>query len=372
MLNILDNARQGMDSLLHSLRERGYILIGPTLRDQAIVYDELHGVADLPTGWTDAQDGGHYRLLKRDDQALFGYAVGPHSFKQFLHVPQQSLWRAERVDGELTIVPQVTESPRYAFIGVRSCEIHAMEIQDRVLLHGEFGDPHYTARRRDNFIVAVNCGQAGGTCFCASMHTGPRADHGFDLALTELIDGNTHSLLVEAGSDAGAAVLEELPGREPTAAEQQRARDVVEATRAQMGRELDADNVRDVLLRNLEHPRWNDVAERCLSCGNCTQVCPTCFCTTTVDGSSLDGASAERTRHWDSCFNGEFSYLHGGNVRQSTRSRYRQWLTHKLATWHDQFGTSGCVGCGRCITWCPVGIDITEEVRAIQQSEGGT
>jgi len=369
MMRILDNARQDMDSLLHRLRDRGYTLIGPTLRDQAIVYDELAGVADLPAGWTDAQDGGHYRLQQRDDQALFGYAVGPHSFKQFLHVPQQPLWRAEQVDGELTIVPQVTEPPRYAFIGVRSCEIHAMEIQDRVLLHGEFPDPHYTARRQDNFIVAVNCGQAGGTCFCVSMDTGPRADHGFDLALTELLDGDTHRLLVEAGSDAGAAVVAELPGREPTQAEQQRARDVVEATKTQMGRELDADNAPAVLMRNLQHPRWDEVAERCLSCGNCTQVCPTCFCTATVDGSSLDGGSSERSRHWDSCFTGEFSYLHGGSVRQSTRSRYRQWLTHKLATWHDQFGTSGCVGCGRCITWCPVGIDITEEVRAIQQSE---
>jgi sulfhydrogenase subunit beta (sulfur reductase) len=363
------DAGTGLKLLFASLRGHGFTLVGPTIRDQAIVYGELDGVDDLPAGWTDEQEGGHYRLRRRDDNAYFGYAVGPHSYKQFLHVPYQQLWRADRKEGALRITPAETSPPKYAFIGVRSCEIHAMEIQDRVLMGGAFTDPHYAARREDVFIVAVNCGQAGGTCFCASMNTGPGADHGFDLALTELIDADRHSFLVEAGSERGSEMLSELPGHEAADEELRRAQEVVAGTAAQMGREMDAGNVRDLLLRNLEHPRWDEVAERCLSCGNCTSVCPTCFCTTTVDTSDLSGDSAERSRCWDSCFNLEFSYLHGGSVRQSIKSRYRQWMTHKLATWHDQFGTSGCVGCGRCITWCPVGIDITEEVRAIQRSE---
>jgi sulfhydrogenase subunit beta (sulfur reductase) len=365
-------AKTGLEALFTVLKQEGFNLVGPTLRDQAIIYDELDGVDDLPAGWTDEQDGGHYRLRKRDDGAFFGYAVGPHSFKQFLHVPRQPLWRAQQVDGELRISPEITEPPRYAFIGVRSCEIHAMEIQDRVLINDYYTDPHYQARRREAFIVAVNCGRAGGTCFCVSMDTGPKAGHGFDLALTELINHDRHAFVVEAGTERGGTVLARLPAREADEEDIRRAQEVVDATAEQMGRELDASNVREVLLRNPEHPRWDEVAERCLSCGNCTQACPTCFCTTTVDSSDLAGAGAARSRTWDSCFNLDFSYLHGGSVRKSTRSRYRQWITHKLATWHDQFGTSGCVGCGRCITWCPVGIDITEEVRAIQQSEGGT
>jgi len=90
------------------------------------------------------------------------------------------------------------------------------------------------------------------------------------------------------------------------------------------------------------------------------------------DTTDLAGETAERVRRWDSCFNSRYSYIHGGNVRQSTRSRYRQWLTHKVASWHDQFGSSGCVGCGRCITWCPVGIDITEEIAAIRANDGSS
>jgi ferredoxin len=204
------------------------------------------------------------------------------------------------------------------------------------------------------------------------MGTGPRADHGYDLALTELLGEGEHSLLVEVGTERGEALLAELPGRQVGSRDRERAEAVVRETASRMGRALDADRVHEVLMGNLEHPRWDEVAERCLSCGNCTLVCPTCFCTTTSDTSDLTGERAERSRQWDSCFNLGFSELHGGSVRQSTRARYRQWLTHKLATWIDQFGTSGCVGCGRCITWCPVGIDLTEEVRAIQAGKEGS
>jgi ferredoxin len=132
-----------------------------------------------------------------------------------------------------------------------------------------------------------------------------------------------------------------------------------------MARAMPELNLVDLLKENYAHPRWDDVAERCVTCGNCTMVCPTCFCFSVTDTSSLTGEDPERHRSWDSCFTMDHSYLHGGSVRVSGRSRYRQWMTHKLATWHDQFGTSGCVGCGRCITWCPAGIDITEEVAAI-------
>jgi ferredoxin len=359
----------GLAALLDHLRRVGYRIIGPSLRDGAIVYAELDRVEDLPAGWTDVQDGGYYRVERRDDDALFGYAVGQHSWKNFLHPPVQRLWRAERAEDGFRVIAEVTEPAKWAFIGVRSCDLHAIEVQDRVLLGGTFRDPHYEARRHDNFVVAVNCAHAGGTCFCVSMGTGPRAKTGFDLALTEMVGNAGHAFLVEAGTDAGAAVFAELPHRKASSEDIDRAEAVVERTARSMGRQMDADGVRELLLRNLEHPRWDDVADRCLTCGNCTLACPTCFCTTTEDETHIDGETAGRSRRWDSCFTMDFSYLHGGSIRSSSRSRYRQWMTHKLATWHDQFGSSGCVGCGRCITWCPVGIDITEEVRAIRDSE---
>ncbi|WOJ90895.1 4Fe-4S dicluster domain-containing protein [Methylocapsa polymorpha] len=359
----------GLQILLDALRRRSYRLVGPTVRDEAIIYDDIATIDDLPRGWTDEQDGGHYRLLRRDDEALFGYAVGPHSWKKFLHPPVLRLWRAERDGQSVRVMPEPEPDERFAFIGVRSCELHAIAIQDEVFLGGAHVDPHYRARRHGAFILAVNCGQAGGTCFCASMNTGPKAEAGFDLAMTEVTDESGHIFIVEVGTETGLAALADAPHRAATQEEIDAAESVTTRTAAAMGREMRSDDVHDLLLRNLENPRWNDVATRCLTCANCTMVCPTCFCTSVEDTSDLTGAESSRSQRWDSCFTTDFSYIHGGSVRASARSRYRQWMTHKLATWFDQFGSSGCVGCGRCITWCPVGIDITEEVRAIRDSE---
>jgi sulfhydrogenase subunit beta (sulfur reductase) len=362
--------RGDLQRLLDALRAEGYHPLGPTLREGAIVYDTIESVEDLPAGWTDRQQGGHYRLERRSDRALFGYAVGPHSWKRYLHPARLPLWRARREGAGFRVEALEQAAPRDAFIGVRSCELHAIAIQDRVLIGDRVADPDYRARRGGAFIVALNCGEAGGTCFCASMKTGPKVEGGFDLALTELLGANRHEFLVEVGTDRGKSVLERIPQRAAGDAERAAAEAVVARTARSMGREMQAEGLPELLLRNLEHPRWDDVAARCLTCGNCTMVCPTCFCTSVEDSSDLSGETAERVRRWDSCFNLDFSHLHGGSVRSSARSRYRQWMTHKLATWVEQFGTSGCVGCGRCITWCPVGIDITEEARAIRQSDG--
>ncbi|HEX4074172.1 MAG TPA: 4Fe-4S dicluster domain-containing protein [Candidatus Acidoferrales bacterium] len=357
------------DQLLHALTNRGYEIIGPVVRDGAIVYDHVASTSDLPSGWTDEQSGGTYRLKRRSDAALFGYAVGPHSWKKFLHPPTQRLWEAKREGNTFRILPDSPAPPKRAFLGVRACELHAIAVQDKVFLKGEYVEPGYQARRDNVFIVAVNCGQAGGTCFCVSMKTGPKATSGYDLSLTEVLAEGSHHFVVHAGSPLGAEVLSEVRHRIAAAAETRAADEIVEETARHMGRHMDTAGIKELLYQNYEHPRWENVAQRCLTCANCTMVCPTCFCTTVEDVTDLGGEHAERWRKWDSCFTMDFSYIHGGTVRATTKSRYRQWMTHKLATWIDQFGSSGCVGCGRCITWCPVAIDITEEVRAIRESQ---
>ncbi len=362
-------ACEDFQELLDTLRDEDYQVIGPTVKDNAIIYDEISSISELPYGYTDEQDGGKYRLKKRNDSALFGYAVGPHSWKKFLHPPVMSLWKAERTAGGLKIVEEKEDTKKYAFIGVRSCELHAIAIQDKVFMEGKYVEPSYKLRRENAFIIAVNCTHAGGTCFCVSMNTGPKASFGFDIALTEVLESNRHYFLAEVGTESGADVLSQIPHKHANDKKKEAAEKLVMRTKNQMGREMDTNDIKELLTRNYENPRWDNVAERCLSCANCTMVCPTCFCTTVEDTTDLTGEHAERVQKWDSCFTMDFSYIHGGTIRSSTKSRYRQWITHKLATWIDQFGASGCVGCGRCITWCPVAIDITQEVKAIRQSD---
>lgn len=371
-VSVLD--REHLADLLDALRERGYTVLGPTVRQQAITYEEVTSPADLPLGWTDEQEAGGYRLRRRDDEAVFGYAVGPHSWKRYLSPPRTLLWRGERTDGGFSVHAPPPDEHRYALLGVRACELAAMAITDRVF-QGEHTEPTYAARRSRLFLVAVNCGAPAGTCFCSSMGTGPTVTSGFDLALTELLPDRPdvptaagHRFLVEVGSSLGADVLAAVPTRPAEPADHTAAQAVTATAAAQVRHSLDTDGLPELLRANYDSDHWDDVAARCLTCGNCTSVCPTCFCTTVMDVTSLTGVRTERWRTWDSCFTADFSYLHGGSVRASGRSRYRQWITHKLSTWTDQFGTSGCVGCGRCITWCPVGIDITEEVRTLRDT----
>lgn len=366
--SLLDRA--GLDELFDALLHRGYTLVGPTVRQRAVVYDEIRSTADLPAGVTDEQEGGTYRIAEGGGAGLFSHNVGPNSWKGQLFPPRLRMWRARRDgDGALEVREEAPDARPRAFVGVRSCDLHAIAVQDRTFLEGPYVDGDYESRRRTCFIVAVNCGQAASTCFCASMNTGPRATSGFDLALTELVDDGGHRFVVEVGSERGAEVLADVPTRPAGENDRRRAGEAVRRAASQQVRQLDTTDIRDLLLGNLEHPRWDEVADRCLSCGNCTQVCPTCFCTTVEDVTDLAGHEAEHVRQWDSCFSLEHSHVHGGSVRATTRARYRQWMTHKLATWIDQFGTSGCVGCGRCITWCPVAIDITEETAAIRASD---
>lgn len=358
-----------LDLLINALVCRGYEVTGPTIRDGAIIYDRICSVEDLPKGWTDEQQGGTYRLKSRLDHAFFGYTVGPHAWKKFLFPSASRLWKAQRTNGHFRILPEEQTPTKRAFLGVRACELQAIRIQDKVFLEGPYADSIYKSRRKDLLIIAVNCTQAGGTCFCDSMTTGPQASTGYDLALTEVLDEQRHFFVVHIGTNAGAIILSEIPCQPAGKAEIDAASALVEEAARHMGRSLNTNGLQELLCRNTENPRWDAVIARCLSCANCTSVCPTCFCSTVEDLTDLTGQQAERVRKWDSCFATDFSYIHGGSVRATPRSKFRQWMMHKLAYWVDQFGTSGCVGCGRCITWCPVGIDITEEARAIRDSE---
>lgn len=357
--------RDDFQVLLDLLTREGYQVFGPITDGRSILYDELTSVDQLPIGLTDKQDGGAYQLVKNRKQTLFGFSVGHQSLKRYLHPSDEPVWSAHRQAGRFIVDESAPDDRKRAFIGVRACDLAALSIHDKVLIQGPYANPAYRERRRNMFIMAVNCTQPGGTCFCASLGTGPEATSGFDLALTEVVEKDRHYFIVEAGSEAGEQIARELPTTDAGKAETEAAATAVKQAVGKMGRELDTKELKERMYAGFEDPHWEKIAERCLSCGNCTMVCPTCFCVNIEDVTDLTGEHAERHSRWDSCYTVDFSYIHGGSIRSSTMARYRQWLEHKLAYWMDQFGTFGCVGCGRCITWCPVGIDITEEARAI-------
>lgn len=356
------------EELFSLVKKAGYKLLGPRLHNGVIIYDELQSAKDLPIGWTDEQDPGKYRLKRRNDKAYFGYHLGPHSWKKYLFPSKEKSWSAKKdKDGHLFFEEGDPIDEKMAFIGVRACEIQGIAVLDKVYNTKIATNERYKKRRENIFIMAVNCTTAVNTCFCASMQSGPVVKKGYDLALTEVINETSHYFLLQIGSERGRKICEPLDLHAATKEDCDFARRCVEKTIEHMIRKVDNANIHKILMDSWESQQWNEVAKRCINCTNCTMSCPTCFCSTTEDRVSVDAAQSERVTCWESCFTLSHSYVHGGSVRTSASSRYRQWLTHKFGTWWDQFGLSGCIGCGRCITWCPVGIDVTEELAKLQK-----
>ena len=352
-----------LDGLLIDLRQNGFRTIGPRTRDEGIVYAEIETLKDLPRGIQTLQKPASFRMVQTGQNNCFDFIPGSQSWKQFLFPPRTDLFTARKESGKWKI-EEVQKSPtNYALIGVRSCELAAIEVQDRVFLRADFTDPLYRARREGLFILAVNCMHPNENCFCTSMGTGPVHNTGYDLCITELED----IFLMQVGSELGRSLLSNRNFDLPSAYVQKHAADAIENASQSVTRTLITDNMPELLMESLESDRWIDISKRCLSCANCTQVCPTCFCWDAIDVPDLTSRTAHRERVWDSCFNLQYSYMAGGNTRPTIRSRYRQWLTHKLSTWKDQFGVLGCVGCGRCITWCPVAIDLTAEIHSLRE-----
>jgi sulfhydrogenase subunit beta (sulfur reductase) len=362
--------KQHLNKIFDILRNK-YIIIGSRLRDGVIVLDELN-YNDIPIGYSEHEEPGGYRLHK-EGSGLFSFTHGPDSLKKFLHLPYKHLCSFEKTQQNYRAAKCTEDEQLHAFFGVKSCDIAALKVLDRVFgsIENRLMDVsgfEYTRKRQKAFIVAVNCTRAGNTCFCASMNTGPEVKDGYDIGLTEL----ESVFLAEAGSERGKSIIESLPIRkaEPDVLVQKEK--VLENCRSSMKRSMKTNDLPEFLYRNFDSPRWKETARRCLACGNCTLVCPTCFCNSVFDCVTLSGIKSsndyrgQRIRSWDSCFFANFARVHGGNFRLSRKARYRHWINHKLAYWIEEFGVSGCVGCGRCITWCPVGIDITEELQALR------
>jgi ferredoxin len=360
---------QGFRLLFAAIQQRGYTVIGPAVRDGVISYQPLNSVEDLPAGWTTEQQSGSYRVKRRCDDALFGYTSGLKSLKNFLQRSAITVFRRHRNSGPFKILREATTAPRYAFLGMRGCELAAIRIQDRVLQEDQDWDTFYRDTRRECLIVAVHCREAANTCFCKSMGTGPRVQGAFDLALTEFPAGDNHEFLVEVGSALGAEILNEIPFTESSAALREGAQAAIQHAETMIQRRLDLTGIADPL-KDLENPRWEGVGEGCVGCGTCTMVCPTCFCTTFEDAREITVQNAGPIRNWDPCFTIEYSFIHGTASGVSNKMKYRQWLLHKLSYLADPFSTTACVGCGRCATWCPVGIDIIKEIEVLRTNQG--
>ncbi len=351
--------RSSLHTLFSVLSQAGYKVYGPRVRDGAIQFGYLDGADAMPQGVTNDQQPGHYRLETGESHRLFDWNHGPQGLKPLCFAPREVLWQESTQPHAFDrVLPEVEPT---AVIGVRACDLAALSIQDHHFELELRPDPHYRQRRESLLLIGVDCTHSASTCFCASSGDGPSLESGYDIGMSELDEG----FLVWHHSDKGKAIVNQLELQTPDGAQLETMRKAGEQAAQEQQRHLPQSAELRQLYRRLDHAHWDLVAERCLSCGNCTAVCPTCFCYHVDHEMALTGDRAEMVRSWDSCFSPTHSDMGHFQVRSNTKQRYRQWLTHKLAGWQVQQRRIGCTGCGRCIVWCPVGIDLTQEVKAV-------
>ncbi|HFE39319.1 MAG TPA: sulfite reductase subunit A, partial [Gammaproteobacteria bacterium] len=344
----------------------GYLLLGPQLQRGAIVYDHFTSVKQLVQGIIDTQNPGEYSTKSTDNQRFFSWASAAQSLKPLCFSPRETLWKSKKTaQAELTFQEQKPITEAMAIIGAKACDLAGLALQDQHFLQQEYIDPYYEQRRNALFIVAVDCSHPATTCFCASTGDGPAVSINFDIRLSELDDG----FIVTAGSQPGQLIVDTLQLSDASSIQLSEQARQLQSAVAQQTRSLPDKDVKNTLKKRQANPHWKNIGEQCLACGNCTATCPSCFCHSEHDESPLGADQVSHVRQWDSCFNQDHSYIHGIVIRAESKDRYRQWMTHKFSSWIEQYGRSGCTGCGRCITWCPVGIDVTKELAILCASE---
>ncbi|HDJ51540.1 MAG TPA: hypothetical protein ENF25_05010 [Thermoprotei archaeon] len=337
--------------LFDLLRLKGYRVVGPKLRNNVIRLEELMSFDEMPYGYTDSQSPGRYRLVKSDGES---FRVGPDSLKKYLYPPELVIFSVTK---DWKIREPEFYYPKTAFFGIKPCDMASVLIMDRV--QGAGGDPYYLRARENSIFIVENCLTPGETCFCGTMGTGPEVKEGFDISYTLIQEDNL--VLFRYGSDTGLELLTSLD-LEPAPPEIEiKYRRMMREAKEHAQAPFTIDDVPDLLEHSLNDEIWKKVSEKCLGCANCNMVCPTCFCFDVIDEPELDGSS-KRVRIWDGCHSYIYAEIAGANLRKDLWARYRHWVLHKFNYWQTQFGTLGCVGCGRCITWCPAGIDLRQVV----------
>lgn len=320
-----------------------YKVLGPVARGNDVVFTEIQNAADL---------------ILSSRQSL----LPP---KKYFRPPTEKLFTFK--DRQVTEIAEASSEQR-AVIGIHPCDVNGMQILDRVF-GDTYPDPYYQQLRKNTLIVAQNCTTPCANGFCTSFNTGPGATAGFDLALTDLGD----NFLVEVGSEAGQALAAAAGLAEASEAEKQLAAHLIsDCAAAMQPRKMAPADLPAFMLERVDHPHWQELKERCLACGSCTNVCPTCFCFDVKDPVDLSLTDGNRERTWDSCQYYKFSRVALDHIfRPDRAARVKQRLFHKLAYYQQQFETNGCVGCGRCVDTCIVKIDPVEVVAALHEGPAG-
>ncbi len=301
-----------------------------------------------------------FRRLERWSEARLDYPRTALPPKKYFLPPRETLFRYQENRGYVPYLEGFDR--RIVLFGVHACDIYALNILDEVFA-GAYPDPYYQARRKNIAIIGIDC-TPDEHCFCRSMRA-DYVDRGFDLFLTDIGD-SYHTLVGTARGDdmvLAASTLFEPITRADTEEYKRRS----SAKRAAFKLEVEIRDLSEIFEMEYESGIWKELGDRCLACGNCSMVCPTCYCYDVADTVCLGGRDGTRDRTWDSCLFSSHALVAGGeNFRKTRAARIKFRYYHKQRGFVAEYGRHSCVGCGRCITTCPVGIDVSKVINQLR------
>ena len=265
------------------------------------------------------------------------------------------------------VIPVTPLEEQRVVFGIRPCDARSAILLDQVFDTPDYQDPYYVNRRKNTILIGLACNSPLGTCFCTVVGGGPFSVDGLDLLWTDLDD----RYLVETVTERGEALIADRPHFRQATQEDTNRKATIAAQARQMVSGPNVQGIREKLDGMYDDPFWDELHQKCLGCGVCSYLCPTCHCFDIVDEGT--DARGRRVRNWDTCQFALFTHhASGHNPRRSGKERMRQRVMHKFNYFVENFGEIACVGCGRCVRECPVNMDIRVVIEAIRQVEGGS
>ena len=319
---------------------KAHVVVGPTRGKGGTEYAEVAGAEELELERTNC-------------------IKGP---KEFFFPQSETLVEFEGYVDKAVPVGELEKPKPLVLLAARPCDVRSLEILDRLFVNEDFVDDYYKAKRDAASILCLSCNEPRPTCFCTSVGGNPFDTTGCDVSMTKVRGG----FLLEAHSDKGEALVQDLGDADATVlAEKDRLKQ--EAARS-IGTELGIEGLPEKLKGMFDDPVWSELTDKCLGCGVCTYLCPTCHCFDIQDEAVDD--RGKRVRNWDSCMFPIFTYHGSGHQPRDRRhQRMRQRILHKFNYYVENFDVIACVGCGRCITECPTNEDLRDNLLKLKDLE---
>ncbi|MGD0276344.1 MAG: 4Fe-4S dicluster domain-containing protein [Syntrophales bacterium] len=304
-----------------------------------------------------------FKALEKGEEPLVRYANSKNAPKNFFFPHTELMMKYTRTPKGMTFKEKGPEAPEAVLFGVRPCDARSLVLLDRLFDQEKYRDNYYIERRARITVISMACVHPPyATCFCTSVDGAPVSSDGADILITDVED----NYLVEFLSEKGQKYLSYFGNAAADEAAVARKEEIARQAASEIKSHIPAKEIKPILDVNFEHPFWNTIHQKCLACGTCTFLCPTCHCFDISD--EVKGADGIRIRNWDSCMFPLFTLeTSGHNPRTTQKERWRQRAMHKFKYYVDNFNAIACVGCGRCVMYCPVNIDIRKIVTDISK-----